>query len=60
MKNPPLACTIFWWFYLGLLALIATVAAARWQADSTTTPSRAPAAGSSSTGCPASTAGSSR
>ena len=54
------ACTLFWRWYVALMLCIAAVATALWPADSTTTSSRATAAGSSSTGCPASTHGSSR
>lgn len=60
MRNPPIECTVFAWFYLGLLAAVATISIAAWLAASTTTPSRAPAVGSSSTECPAPTPGSTR
>lgn len=52
----------FWRFYCALLLVILAGAgsAALWPADSITTSSRAPGAGSSSTDCPASTPGSSR
>lgn len=58
-------CTSFWRLYLLVMAplvyvAIAAAAAALWPADSITTSSPAPAAGLSSTACPASTAGSSR
>lgn len=58
-------CTSFWRLYLLTMlpllyvAIVAAVAAL-WPADSITTSSPAPADGSSSTACPASTAGSSR
>lgn len=59
------ACTSFWRLYLLVIAplvyvAIIALAAALWPADSTTTPSPPAAAGSSSTGCLASTGGSSR
>lgn len=54
------ACTLFLRWYLALMLVIAAPAIARWLADSTTTSSPTAAAGSSSTGCPASTPGSSR
>lgn len=58
-------CTSFWSLYLLVMAPLVYVAlvaavAALWPADSTTTSSPAPAAGSSSTACPASTAGNNR
>lgn len=59
------ACTSFWRLYLLVIAPLLYVAliaadAALWPADSTTTSSRPADAGSSSTGCQASTDGSSR
>jgi len=59
------ACTSFWRLYLLVIAPLLCVAliaadAALWPADSTTTSSRPADAGSSSTGCQASTDGSSR
>lgn len=59
------ACTSFWRLYLLVIApllYVALIAAATalWPADSTTTSSLPADAGSSSTGCQASTDGSSR